>query len=223
MSNHWTLWKSIGKYIVGVILRGESFYAWPLWFIYTMAIVFLIFSFIRTRKSKIAILIVFVAVYFIQWCYTNLHYSEFVYLFKLTHRTIGGGIYIAAGMLLYRYPALRRPLPTLVYFCLSILLFLSGLPLWELCGGAAFVNLAIMVQLPQNKTYLILRNLSMWIYFIHMYPVFIIYEACRLNDYHLGFIPMYITACICSLFLSIVLYTVSEKCPKASWLRNLIR
>lgn len=52
-----TIWKIIGGYIANVFLSGESYLAWPLWFIYSMAIIFLIFSFINILKKRSVILL----------------------------------------------------------------------------------------------------------------------------------------------------------------------
>lgn len=221
--DHCDIWKSLKGYVFGVLFDGQSEYAWPLWFIYSMAIVFLIFSFLRTRKLSIIVLLIFVLAIVVEWCYLTLHLKEMEYVYRLTYRTLGGGLYITAGMVLSRYHILRGILPTLICLCLSIMLYIYDLPFWELCGGFAFANLAIMIQLPPGNIYLRLRNLSMWIYFTHMYPIFFIAVTCKLYNIHPGFIPMFLLASVCSLIISFALSEISMRCPKAEWLNSLIR
>lgn len=221
--NHCNIWKSLKGYVFSVLVDGQSEYAWPLWFIYSMAIVFLIFSFLRRGKLSIIVLLIFATAIVVEWCYLTLHIKEIEYVYRLTYRILGGGLYITAGMFLYRYPVFRGIIPTLICVCLSIELFIYYLPFWELFGGFAFTNLAIMIQLPQNKIYLRMRNLSMWIYFTHMYPIFFIAVTCKLNDIYLGIIPMFLLAIGSTLIISFILSEISLKCPKAKWLNNLIR
>lgn len=223
--DHYDIWKSLKGYVFGVLFDGQSEYAWPLWFIYSMAIVFLIFSCLRTRKLSIIILLIFAMTIVVEWCYLTLHLKEIEieYVYRLTYRTIGGGLYITVGIFLYRYPVLRGIIPALICVCLSIVLFIYDLPFWELFGGFAFANIAIMVQLPPSKIYLKLRNLSMWIYFTHMYPIFFIAVTCKLYNIHPGFNSMFLLASGCSLIISLVLSEISMNCPKAKWLNSLIR
>ena len=221
--DHYDIWKSLKGYVFGVLFDGQSEYAWPLWFIYSMAIVFLIFSFLRTRKLSIIVLLIFTIAIIVEWCYLTLHIYEIEYVYRLTYRTLGGGLYITAGMILYRYPVFRGIIPALICVCLSIVLFIYDLPFWELFGGFAFANLAIMIQLSPNKIYLRIRNLSMWIYFTHMYSIFFIAVTCKLHDIYLGLIPMFLLAIGSTLIISFVLSEISLKCPKAKWLNNLIR
>ncbi len=221
--NHSDVWKSVKGYVFSVLFDGQSEYAWPLWFIYSMAIVFFIFSLLKTRKIPFVLILIFISTALIEWCHYSLHCSEIEQIFRLTYRTIGGGIYIVAGMLLYRNPALNKAIPTITCFCVSILLFLYELPFWELFGGIAFVNLSITIQPHPNWIYLMLRNLSMWIYYIHMYPIFFIAVTCKLYDIKINFITMFCMASSCAIILSIILYLISTKCSKARWLAKLIR
>lgn len=221
--DHCDIWKSLKGYVFGVLFDGQSEYAWPLWFIYSMAIVFLIFSFFRTRKLSIIVLLFFAMAIVIEWCYRTLHIYEIEYVYRLTYRTLGGGLYITVGMFLYRYPVFRGIKSALICICLSIALFIYDLPFWELFGGFAFANLAIIIQLSPSKIYLRLRNLSMWIYFTHMYPIFFIAVTCKLNDIYLGLIPMFLLAIVSTLIISFALSEISMKSPKAKWLNSLIK
>lgn len=82
--------KAIGSYIMSVLLNGESPYAWPLWFIYSLAITFLILSFIRfSKKNIIIVFLLFLCV--LVYNYYNYSGLCFKAIKLFTHRSLEGG------------------------------------------------------------------------------------------------------------------------------------
>ena len=89
------LWKDILSYIGSVIINGESRYAWPLWFIYSMAIVLFILSKALFRKNSLLVLtLVFILVNFVNSAAKLGYAYSDIFVVKafniLTARTLGG-------------------------------------------------------------------------------------------------------------------------------------
>lgn len=99
--------KSVAIYVFNVVINGESSYAWPLWFIYSLSIVCLIWSFAqRSGLFRIILSILFVGTYLLDWF--SPENSILYYINILTRRTMIGGIYVLIGMCLYKLKSLNE-------------------------------------------------------------------------------------------------------------------
>lgn len=172
-----TLLEYMRGYLYGIVFIGASYMAWTLWFIYSMAVVFMIFSFInvKSRVNLLFLFIIFFTFTIMIWIYKE-NPSRYPYLvYVLANRSLAGGIYIVAGMWIYNINKKIRWQFVVPVIAASIMLYLFNLPFWELTGGIVFFIIALSLNLPSHHIYLILRNQSMWIYYMHMYVLFVVY------------------------------------------------
>lgn len=217
------------RYFSMVLIDGESPYAWPLWFIFSMAIVLMLLSFATRLKQMAAYgLIIFALIYLINYIditsITNPHLQTALKIFdRLTVRTLGGGMYVCAGMLIYRYGATfaRTWFIPLTLIGISLLLSFGEFPFSPLCGGSGLFILGLKIKLPVSPVYLKIRAASMWIYYIHMivlFPVIVIGNAT-------GFFPnpyMVLAGGIIVSTLPALGLISLQKRPRFSWLSSLI-
>ncbi len=186
----------VTRYVSMVIIDGESPYAWPLWFIYSMAIVFLILSFSSQLKRTVTIgMIVFSVIYLINYIdpdsLSNIAVIKTLKVFdRLTVRSLGGAIYICGGFLLFQYEKkMSKQLPMAVaLLAISLILYSTGLPFSPLTGGIGLFMLGLKPELRDSTTYKKFRSASMWIYYIHMivlFPLIVITNTCEasINPY----------------------------------------
>lgn len=170
----------IASYAKSVIFYGESPYSWPLWYIYSMAIVCLLLSFsIKKSGGVIVLLLLSVISYMSNYlaAYSEWGIHHIVAIVKmLVGRTLGGGIYILAGWYLYNlskvyHSKIQRLDVVLSFLIISGLFFYFHLPFWELFGGLGVALLGFRSRLLPMSIWLDLRYQSMWIYYTHMYII----------------------------------------------------
>lgn len=153
------------------ILGGSPGIAMFVWFIYSTAIVFLIMSLVARRRRGLALAgVLFVAAYFAGWACNHGLMPYNIYVDQLATGALGGGIYMFAGMAVYRrLDALirRRALFIAALLILSAGLFSLGLPLGELSGGMSLLLWACTASIPSSRHTMAARRMSMWIYFTH--------------------------------------------------------
>lgn len=165
------------QYFSSIIYNGESQYAYPLWYIYSMAIVFSIIAaliYCRVRVRFVFLLSILIA--FCNYLYENLDLSDLATFHTLTHRTLGGGIYLTAGMLIsdllekkvfhsLLYSSFALP----IYLIVSITGYYFHLPFWELIGGIVIFLISFNIKHTLWNHDMTIRNISMWVYYTHMY------------------------------------------------------
>lgn len=218
------VWKIIGGYFFGILTRGESAYAWPLWFIYSMAIVLLLLSWSWNRKRLMWLLTtVFVGVTLLAW--TNTFDRELLSLVKLlTIRQMGGGIYIISGMVCYKYQDfISKNILTVSFIAASLILYYYRLPFWQLMGGTTIFMIALNIRLKPDSSYLWLRSQSMWIYYLHMYPVFFIHLYIVKFGVQLGFPEAFLIASVASLMIAITIQYASTTWKVLYFLQKLTK
>lgn len=169
--------KSILLYAKSVIFAGESPYAWPLWFIYSLAIV----SFLLSLSNRKAYLLTLLFLSFIAYISTNplMEYGfmphRLVMMVRLLFgRSFGGGIYILTGIYLYRnyHKFSKTPwLYSLSLIAFGAVLSYLRLPFFEFVSGLGFAILAFNIHFKAASLWRNLRNQSMWIYYTHMYII----------------------------------------------------
>lgn len=209
--------EAISHYVYNIIFFGESPYAWPLWFIYSMAIVYGCLSFCWGRKWRLYLLsTLFLISYLSVYCatiYPGLA-PEIVHILKtLTARTLGGGIYILTGLLFYRWRNLHkgRLLLSILLIAVSLIIFFLKLPFWQPIGGLGVVISGLYISLPRTPIWLGLRYQSMWIYYIHMYiltAIVFIFHIINMRNHAVFLITIY-TATITAAFILYKLQTIS--------------
>lgn len=156
----------IYNYLYNLLTRGESLYAWPLWYLYSMAIVYtLILLFSKINGYKFILILIFTAFALLNWLYETRKVESLHYVYLWTDRTLGGGIPILLGMFIYRLKNLLYPkLFILVGITISLILYYFNFPFWEFIGGVSLFVLGISLPLNPGKKYLTMRQQSKWIY-----------------------------------------------------------
>lgn len=217
------------RYVSMTLIDGESPYAWPLWFIYSMAIVLLILSFSgRPKRAASTGMIIFSIIYLINCVDIGsiadpTLRSALKVFDRLTVRPLGGAIYVCAGMLLFRHEkTVSRPmfLPV-VLLALSIALFYAELPFSPLLGGSGLFILGLKPKLRDADAYRKIRASSMWIYYIHMIVLFpLIVIANSSGTYANPNLALGGAIAVTSLLAS-VLIRLGRK-PGFGWLASLV-
>lgn len=133
--------KAILNYVECVVFSGESPYAWPLWFIYSLAIVSFLLSCSKKKAHLLTLLffsfIAYISGFLLAETGFNPHRIVRV-VYSLFGRTLGGGIYILAGIFLHRNLHKFSSAPWLYSLCLialGITLYYFSLPFYELASG----------------------------------------------------------------------------------------
>lgn len=216
--------KSAASYVFNVVINGESSYAWPLWFIYSLSIVCLIWSFAqRSRLLKIVVSILLVVTYLLDWFGPD--NSILYYINMLTHRTMIGGIYVLAGICSYKLLSHSKIQfrGGVIFVILSYILFLFKFPFWEISGGLSVFLISLGIPSCRKINFEYLRNQSMWIYYVHMYPVFIL--AMILKSYHLrlNLIEGYGIVILGTLIITNILGYLSKNSKFGNKLNRLIK
>lgn len=218
------------RYFSMVLIDGESPYAWPLWFIFSMAIVLMLLSFAtRFKQMALAGLLIFALIYLINYVditsIANPHLQTALKIFdRLTVRTLGGGMYVCAGMLIYRYGATfaRTWFIPLTLIGISLLLSFGEFPFSPLCGGSGLFILGLKIKLPVSPVYLKIRAASMWIYYIHMIVLFPVIVIRNSTGYDLNPYAVLIYGAVASSLLAWMLIRL-QRLPGFSRLSALIR
>lgn len=219
----------VARYVSMTLIDGESPYAWPLWFIYSMAIVLLILSFSNRPKRAVSIgMIVFSIIYLINFIdigsIANPTLRDALKIFdRLTVRSLGGAIYVCAGMLLFRHEKTtsRLMLLPVVLLALSIALFYAELPFSPLSGGVGLFILGLKPGLRDSDTYLKIRASSMWIYYIHMIVLFPLIVIANSSGTYANPVFALGGAITVTSLLALALIRLGRK-PGFGWLASLV-
>ena len=85
-------WKAVAGYVYKVLTGGHSLWAWQLWFIYSMAFVFLLYSItLLSKHTVIALFVFFIMLSFINSAFVQYGIQSLKWVYVLTHSTLGGG------------------------------------------------------------------------------------------------------------------------------------
>jgi hypothetical protein len=227
ISNPTPFLEAVGNYVWHAVIRGDTAYGWHLWFIYSMAILQLVYMFLlyRHRHSCLMLFLFFAALHLIYYlCVHDISNERILYLMRvIIKKQLGGGLYITFGILLYRFIYQLENQSRIVLIGLMALLICCvlntfSLPFAALAGGCGLFMLALSLPIKSSEFTLRLRNQSMWIYYIHMYPIFVYGVVNR------GFNPLH-----CFLFTALAVFLISYTAVKLqeksafSWLKKLAR
>lgn len=215
--------------VKGILVYGETPFAWPLWFLYSLLLNSI--GLYLTAKSKlwrvlfVIVICIFYIVAQIFQNYDNLidtQIIEFIYkVFPV--RALAGGGYFLCGILLNKwFKYLNNLLITFIFLGISILLFVTNLPFYEILGGIAIFLISKSIRLENAHLSKSLRVQSMWIYYLHMYVIFIIVGILKITDYQLHLWRAYIIILMITMLIAYALANLQVK-PKFKFLSNLTR
>lgn len=215
-----------GRYVFDIFINGESKFAWPLWYLYSMSITFLLIGITVMRRRLFAAMVcLFSLIPAIMWLDRIVNIiPDFFSL-----RVLSGGVYILAGWLWFRKESVlntRLSLPLLLG--ISLALYFFNLPYWELAGGLAIFHISRhAITPPANRLYArqlytTLRNLSTWIYYLHMYPVFILYVWSEYAHCRMPTWPTWFSVSGVTLLISLIIVILAKKSRKFQFLNYLI-
>lgn len=220
--NNISFHNAIYDYITSVIFSGESVSAWPLWYLYASGFSLLILASLSKYKHYLIIyLSIFVFVYIINIFTTDFHTGVFYYIHRICDRPLGGGIYLAFGMILYKGSSFINKYIIILLLALSFLFKVYDLESFEIWGGIAFFIMALRIKLKPNDIYLKLRIQSIWIYYIHMYVLVFIMSFVFMKGLQLSIYFVLSISISASIILSYLIYKLSE-IKRFRFLNNLI-
>lgn len=169
--------ESVFLYSSKVVFKGHGPYSWPLWFIYSLAIVcFCVAYSLKKRWLQVVLIFLFILSYLSDYLAFNFSEIKIAGINRMVFgHTLGGGIYIVLGFYLQRFLHIlkHKNIPGILLILLSAFLFYSNLPFWKPVGGLGFGLLSIGLTLRKSPVWVELRVQSIWIYFTHMYVIFL--------------------------------------------------
>ncbi len=218
--------KCLFNYIYGIVFCGESFYAWPLWFIYSMAIVCLIYSrtLYRIRHAMPVLMIFFLLIAFLDWAEVFPEQGIWRIARNICNRVLCGGVYLTAGMLLYSLRRRKHLLTALGIIAVSVsfMLYFLDLPYSRLLGGGGAFMIALNLPIKPGKITRKMRSLSMWIYYLHMYNLFFCDQICHTYHIALSSAEFFLLSGAATLIITLLIVHLQET-PSFSWLKKLIK
>lgn len=171
-------------YMKWLLLNGGVYCAIPLWYLYSLLWVLIIISVtMRFNHYRCILFSVFVLIGIPIWL---AGFNDFNYLSKvklLFGCTMGGGLPILSGMLLYSFRELFKPIYFIILLCLSFVMRCYGnLPFIPQIGAIGLFGLAWFFSINYNgKSFMRLREQSMWIYFTHMIIVAVAFKIINIE------------------------------------------
>lgn len=218
------LWyRFAARYVVGVVLIGETPYAWPLWFLLTvvmyLALVYLFFAKgMSLRNVCITGMIILIAGY----VYLNVQESLPGFLkeaskFFSPRIPIGFGA-ITVGILVAYYERNRmfKIWMGAVLLLAGAAMYYYGIWMWEIVGGTGIFVLGISVYVADRPIYLHLRHYSMIMYFIHMIPLGLLYIFVASEPDMPMRVNFFVITLAITLLLSIPLSYVIKNNPRSA-------
>ena len=160
------------KWLEHIVLFGEGCWSWPMWYLYALFVSLILMALATKIKHGFQW-------FFVLLCGLNiLNHCELIgsdLINKLSSRALWGGV-IIAGWMLPTFKIKYNLWLAISLLLLSFVFYKYGLPLNRLIGGIGALYLSLTMtnnKIPIKSTSNI-RAASMWIYYIHMYFVFII-------------------------------------------------
>lgn len=208
-----TIFHDIAVYTFNLIIKGESYFAWTLWYLYALAISLIAFRITFTKNTYQVIAGIF---FFITYLIANNFIQTPEYITIFCEKPLGGGIYMFSGYLLFSIMNKIKSFEiaySILASIFSIGLYCFELPLWQLFGGIGIFLICLSTNLKSNSTiFLKLRSQSMWIYFSHMYILFMLNFLFVQKGYSLYFVLT--ISLLCSILLGFLLNILTNKFPK---------
>lgn len=172
---------NLTKFLRKFLLTGSNPFSYHLWYILAIATACLFMAFFSKLRIPfklvwlVGLILMFMGFYLMRS--NNNIGTYYRNLFEGTSNgfTMGLGLY-STGMMLYKIKK-NKFLIALLFLITSFILYAKGLPYWSLLGGSSIFLFSENLLLKDKKAFKIMRDWSTWIYFIHMYPVFILMAA----------------------------------------------
>lgn len=208
-----------------LLLTGSNPFSYHLWYLLAVAVACLIIYLLgKIKVSVFLIWIIGICLLGIGYWMENttvaagLFYKQ---IFETSNNglTFGLGAF-TTGMLLYRIERYKLAIATLLLL-LSIFLYTIDGPFFSLLGGASFFLFSVNINLPDGTVYKRIRSWSTWIYFIHMYPVFILMTAIIHDWIQLSRFEGWLIVSIVSLIFAYLLNKLSV--TRCTMLNKLIK
>lgn len=217
--------KNMQVFVYNLLVTGVNPYSYHLWYLLSVGVVcFIMFGSTKLHISLFNIWILGMFLILIAY-FAMRNQNTFGHMFRTIFETGNNGLMyglgaFVTGMMLTRINVYKRVAATCL-FLIGLALFKYDLPFSALCGGTSIFLLCSTINLKEHVIYCHLRALSSWVYFIHMYFVFII-MSCIIR----GWLPNnryegWLIATVCSVMASVVIYILSQ--DKIKSLIHLIR
>lgn len=212
------------RYFGGIFINGESFFAYPIWYLYASFWAYFILSLPKDLNKALPkiggfFLVVFlVGILFPYFIHDKIFSSL---LWGVTHRILGGGIYIFLGI--YFSKSKIHWGVGLLCLVLSAGVYTFNPDLSALLSGVSFLLLALNMRLSYSPIYSILNTQSVWIYFTHMYLLVPIYLCCPLIMHNVNpYVGLFVT--FAGVFiLTAILMWLGDNIKIFNFLPKLIR
>lgn len=224
-SNGCSATENLGTFVYNLLMTGGNPYSYHLWYLLAVgAACFIVYILAKLHISLFKIWILGLVLILVAY-FAMRNQGAFGNIFRTIFETGNNGLTyglgaFATGMMLTRISTHKRVIATCL-FLIGLTLFKYDLPFSALCGGASIFLLCSTINLKEHAIYCHLRALSSWVYFIHMYFIFII-MSCIIR----GWLPNnryegWVIATVCSVMASVVIYILSQE--KIKSLTRLIR
>lgn len=217
--------ENIGVFVYNLLVTGGNPYSYHLWYLLAVGVAcFIMYILAKSRISLFNIWILGLVLILVAY-FAMRNQGVFGNMFRTIFETGNNGLTyglgaFATGMMLTRINTHKFVIATCL-FLIGLALFKYDQPFSALCGGTFIFLLCSTINLKEHAIYCHLRALSSWVYFIHMYFVFII-MSCIIR----GWLPNnryegWLIATACSVMASVVIYILSQ--DKIKSLTHLIR
>lgn len=214
----------ISSFMQDLLLSGHVEYSQPLWFLYSMAAVLLIWAFCDKLVMGIPFGLFAILAAMLHCGF----FDKSEVLQKIAIWILGGGLPVFGGALL-RKLLFRRCIQSISMFQIVIMLLIASIlvkwqawPYWTLLGGIGLLLLGLLLSRIINNNLLALRQQSMWIYYLHMW-IIAIFMIVRFHiDISLNKWIIYVCVCVVTWLAS---YGISRivQYPRLSFLKFLIK
>jgi hypothetical protein len=180
---------NLTKFIRKLLLTGSNPFSYHLWYILAMATACLFMTLFHKLGISfkviwlVGLILMFMGFYFMRS--NNNIGTYYRSLFEGTGNglTMGLGLF-TTGMMLYKIKKNKLLIASL-FLVISIFLYAQDLPYWQLLGGSSIFLFSENLLLKDKNAFEIIRTWSIWIYYIHMYPVFVVMSAISLGWLHI--------------------------------------
>lgn len=217
--------ENIGVFVYNLLVTGGNPYSYHLWYLLAVGVAcFIMYILAKSRISLFNIWILGLVLILVAY-FAMRNQGVFGNMFRTIFETGNNGLTyglgaFATGMMLTRINTHKFVIATCL-FLIGLALFKYDQPFSALCGGTSIFLLCSTINLKEHAIYCHLRALSSWVYFIHMYFVFII-----MNCIIRGWLPNnryegWLIATACSVMASVVIYILSQ--DKIKSFTHLIR
>lgn len=223
--DHNTVVQKIMMYFEDLFLCGHSLYAQPLWFLYSMAIIIMIWMNLNNKKHLISLFIVFAVIQCLSY-YGVFKFSNL--LTKISIWVLGGGLPMIGGALirnLIRHFKIKSHLMfymALMLIIMSVVMYYFSLPFWTFFGGTSLFLFALIFHPLFDLDYSAIHQCSMWIYYIHMYIIMIAMVVSRYFDLTFNrWFMLFVICCVTWIVAKIL--TTAGRYSSVSFITQLVK